>query len=95
MLDGGRGIVPADRLKSCFTPCARIDAEIDCGFQWYLYNGSTGGPPWQGAFGNGGQRLFVIPSLGTVASIFCGNYHRPKQATTPRKLIVEFILRPS
>jgi CubicO group peptidase (beta-lactamase class C family) len=93
LLDGGRGIIPADWLKASFTPHTRIDAEVDYGYQWYLYNGSTGGAPWIGAIGNGGQRLVVIPRLGLVVAIFCGNYDSPEQATTPRKLLRDIILK--
>ena len=57
LLDNGqanaRQIVPADWLATSQTRQTTIDPVIDYGHHWYLYNGSTGAPPWTGAFGNG------------------------------------------
>ncbi len=92
LLDGGGGAIPPAWLAASFTPQARIDAEIDYGYQWYLYNGSTGGSPWMAAFGNGGQRLVVIPRLGLVVAVMCGNYDAADQGSMPRRVLREFVL---
>ncbi|MCX7384198.1 MAG: serine hydrolase [Alphaproteobacteria bacterium] len=96
VLDGGRAegqqIIPADWLGEALSRKTSIDAEIDYGWQWYLYNASSGGAPWHGAFGNGGQRLIVVPRLGIVLAILCGNYNRPDQGLVPRTVLREFVL---
>ncbi len=96
VLDSGRAdgkqIIPAAWLIQSLARKTSIDAEIDYGWQWYLYNASSGGSPWYGAFGNGGQRLIVIPRLGIVLAIVCGNYNRPDQGEVPRMVLREFVL---
>lgn len=92
VLDGGAGVVPAGWMAAALTGRASIDGEIDYGYQWYLSNGSTGGPKWVAAFGNGGQRIIVVPSLGLVVSITCGNYNRADQGLVPRRVLREFVL---
>ena len=92
VLAGGEGVVPAAWLEQSFVKRAAVDREIDYGFQWYRYNGSSGGPPWMAGFGNGGQRLIVVPGLGLVVAIFCGNYNLPTQGAVPRRVFGEFIM---
>lgn len=91
VLDGGEGIIPAAWLSESTKARIAIDAEVDYGYQWYLYNGSSGGSPWIGAIGNGGQRLTVVPKLGLVVAITCGNYDRPEQRTVPLKVMRQCI----
>jgi CubicO group peptidase (beta-lactamase class C family) len=90
-LDGGAGVIPADWLAASFTPRARIDAEVDYGYQWYRYNGSAGGARWIGGIGNGGQRLILVPERGLVVAILCGNYDRPEQRTVPLRVLLGFV----
>ncbi len=91
VLDGGEGVIPATWLGESTRARIAIDAEVDYGYQWYLYNGSSGGSPWIGAIGNGGQRLRVVPKLGLVVAITCGNYDRPEQRTVPLKVMRQCI----
>ncbi len=92
VMAGGEGVVPAAWLATCLHPRVPVDAEIDYGWQWYRYNGSAGGSPWVGGFGNGGQRLIVMPATGLVVVIFCGNYNQPSQRTVPLKVFRDFVL---
>jgi hypothetical protein len=69
-----------------------VDSEIDYGWQWYRYNGAAGGSPWHAGFGNGGQRLYVMPGPRLVAVIFCGNYTQPDQRAVPQRVFRDFVL---
>jgi CubicO group peptidase (beta-lactamase class C family) len=79
----GRQIVPADWIAASLKP--RIDtgiADLQYGYQWW-----TGTVEWQGktirwdaAFGNGGQRVFVLPELDMTVVITAGAYGDPQIA---------------
>ena len=68
-----RTIVPADWLEASFRPAAVVDDNRRYGYHWYTGElalaGKTGsyGTKWVGAFGLGGQRLFVFPATGVRA----------------------------
>ncbi len=74
----GRPIVPADWLEKSLQPAARVDEFRQYGYHWYFGEFAYGEPrrmaPWISAFGYGGQRLFVVPSLDLVVAITAGNY---------------------
>jgi CubicO group peptidase (beta-lactamase class C family) len=77
----GRQIVPADWLVASLQP--RIDTGIS-GFQ-YGYLWWQGPLDWHGrklhwvaAFGNGGQRLFLVPELDLTVVTTAGAYGEPK-----------------
>ncbi len=95
VLDGGRWegrqVVPEDWLKESFTPRARLRNGLRYGYQWWL--GSTqSGKPWMAGFGNGGQRLFILPDRDLVVAISAGKYNHPEAWKIPVAVIVEHVL---
>jgi hypothetical protein len=48
--------------------------------------------PWIAGFGNGGQRLFIMPSTGIVMVAFFGNYDRMDSWMFPGRIWWEIVL---
>ena len=48
--------------------------------------------PWWGAFGEGGQRLFVLPELKLVVAVTAGNYGTDDQWMPPTRVLREVVL---
>lgn len=73
------------------------------GYQWYLgdiaFSVPTG-PGWsrnrlehyQGAIGNGGQRLWAFPGMDLVVAVTAGNYDTPDQWVPPLRVLREAVL---
>jgi CubicO group peptidase (beta-lactamase class C family) len=93
-----RAIVPADWLEASFRPAAIVDDGRRYGYQWYLGElalpGKTGtvAAKWVGAFGLGGQRLFVFPELDFVLAVTSGNYLTEDQGRAPIAILREVFL---
>ncbi|WP_158219763.1 serine hydrolase [Ideonella sp. A 288] len=84
MLDGGRWkgqpLVPADWVADALIPRMPAADGFFYGRQWWhgrFQHGSGSGIDWIAGFGNGGQRLFVVPSLDLVVAITAGRYNQP------------------
>jgi CubicO group peptidase (beta-lactamase class C family) len=93
-----RTIVPADWLEASFRPAAIVDDGRRYGYQWYVGElalpGKTGtvAAKWVGAFGLGGQRLFVFPELEFVLAVTAGNYMTEDQGRAPIAILREVFL---
>ena len=107
LLDGGAlegtTIVSGEWLARMTTEFAVCDEVRRYGYQWYLgHFGFTAaaGPGWSrnrleafhGAYGNGGQRLWVVPGLDLVVAVVCGNYDTPEQWIPPTRVLREVVL---
>lgn len=96
VLDRGRWqgtpVVPTSWIAASMKPRAFVEAGLRYGYQWWLGRLAASGRPWYAAFGNGGQRLFVIPSLKLVVVIFAGNYNAPDQWKMPIRLMARFVV---
>jgi CubicO group peptidase (beta-lactamase class C family) len=93
----GTEIVPGAWIDTAFTPAAKVEPGLDYGYGWFLAAAPVpalgGGPrPWAGGFGNGGQRLFVMPEAGVSAAIFSGAYNAPDAWVTPTRIWREIVL---
>ena len=76
----GQQIVPAEWIRASLQP--RISTGypgLQYGYQWWAGTVAWQGKDiaWSAAFGNGGQRLFVVPELDLVAVITAGAYGDP------------------
>lgn len=89
---GESRVVSSEWLDQSFTPRVRANDELDYGYHWWLGKSKADGRPWFGAFGNGGQRLFIVPGLELVVVITAGNYNQPDGWKVPaavmRKIVV-------
>jgi len=73
----GTQVVPADWIDASLQPHVDTGDGLQYGYQWW--HGKTRAlgreQAWTAAFGNGGQRLFVVPSLGLVVVLTAGMYN--------------------
>ena len=94
----GRPVIPASWLDDCMTPRVSADEQRRYGYQWYVGDfefrsqSAVRLEHWVGAFGNGGQRLFVLPDLDLVVAITAGNYGQPDQWRPPIRVMREVVL---
>ncbi|MFT3986490.1 serine hydrolase domain-containing protein [Aestuariivirga sp.] len=92
MLDGGKGIVPRPWLAQSIEPRGLVEQGIRYGYQWWIGKLVDSGKLWHAGFGNGGQRLIVIPSLDLVVVILAGNYNRTDQWKMPVNLMSRIVM---
>lgn len=96
-----RQIVPAEWIEESLHPRMptgiRLPAdaaeELQYGYQWW--SGSTvwkGGPlRWHAAFGNGGQRIYVVPALDMTVVVTAGDYGNAKIGSTIARLLEQIV----
>jgi CubicO group peptidase (beta-lactamase class C family) len=97
---GGQQIVSRAWLDASFKPAIATNGgslgDVDYGRLWYLGEGATpaltGPHRWIAGFGNGGQRLWLMPDAGLAVAILCGNYNTPDQSVTPVRVWREIVL---
>ncbi len=88
----GKALISEDWLKAAFTPRTAVDDELEYGYQWWLGKMRETGQPWMAAFGNGGQRLIIIPSLDLAVVVNAGNYNQPDAWKLPVRIMAEYVL---
>lgn len=88
----GRQVVPRDWLKASFQNPVQAQQGLGYGYQWWLGRGRGDGRRWIAGFGNGGQRLIVIPDLQLVVAVTAGAYNRPRDWETSVKLMRDIVL---
>lgn len=89
-LRGGGGLVPRVWVAESLTPHARIDAETEYGYLWWLR-------PYAGErcfymTGTGGNRVHVFPERDLVAVITTTNFRRRDAHALSDRLLVDEIL---
>jgi CubicO group peptidase (beta-lactamase class C family) len=92
----GRRIVSEDWLTASFGPAMATEDGLDYGNLWFLGTAQAPALPgprrWIAGFGNGGQRLWLMPDAGIAAVIFSGRYNRPDSWITPGRIWREIVL---
>ncbi|MFN7781832.1 MAG: serine hydrolase [Lysobacterales bacterium] len=90
LLAGGRWqertLLPAAATATLLTPRIDTGDGLRYGRQWW-HAAAGVEPAWIAAFGNGGQRLYLLPSLDMSIVILAGDYNRPGQAQAGRALL--------
>nr|WP_298690300.1 serine hydrolase [uncultured Dongia sp.] len=88
----GHTLVPADWLKASFTSHAEIGDGLTYGYQWWLGTRMGTSDNWAAGFGNGGQRLIVMPDIDLAIIILAGNYSQPGHWELPMTLMRDHIM---
>lgn len=89
---GKRQVVPAAWLEESFATRVPAEDGLEYGYHWWLGRGQVDGRPWIAAFGNGGQRLVIVPDLDLVVAILAGNYNQPDAWKVPVAIISQILL---
>lgn len=86
----GRQLVPATWVRAALAPCA---AGGDYGYHWWSGSVWIDGREvgWQGALGNGGQRLFLVPALDLVVAATAGEYNDGTIGRVQRRLLEQVV----
>lgn len=94
LLDGGRWqgrqLVPATWVHAALAPCAPGGAY---GYHWWSGSVWISGKEvgWNGALGNGGQRLFIVPALNLVVVTTAGEYNDATIGRVQRYLLEQVV----
>jgi CubicO group peptidase (beta-lactamase class C family) len=89
----GRSVVPPAWLETSLRVHATVDEFRRYGYHWYSgVAPSDAKVRWIGAFGYGGQRLFVLPDLDIAVAITAGNYTDPQQGIPSLRIVRELVL---
>jgi CubicO group peptidase (beta-lactamase class C family) len=97
----GKRILPAAWLARSTTPYVSVDEFRRYGYQWYMGDFAFGKPlgwapgrleRWWGGYGEGGQRLWVLPDLDLVVAVTAGNYGAEDQWIPPTRVLREVVL---
>lgn len=92
----GQKIVAKAWLEDSFANIVPTGDGLHYGWHWFI--GRENVPAVQGprrtvgAFGNGGQRLWIMPDVGVVMVAFSGAYNRNDAAVSPTRIWREIIL---
>jgi CubicO group peptidase (beta-lactamase class C family) len=75
----GQQIVPADWLNDSTRAHLDTGDGLQYGYQWWAGKVDAMGAKhdWSAGFGNGGQRLFLIPDLDMMIVMTAGDYNKP------------------
>jgi CubicO group peptidase (beta-lactamase class C family) len=96
-LFAGKRIVSEAWLDASWQKRVRVrNGPEHYGYLWYLGDAPVGAlvgrRPTIGAYGNGGQRLFLMPELGLACVTYCGRYDQPEEWLTPDRVWREIVL---
>ena len=92
----GKQVLPPGWVEESTRPRANTEGygSLYYGYQWWLGRSLLRGHDlsWVAGFGNGGQRLFVVPDLDVVVAINAAHYGSPLQGLIPIAILNRFVL---
>ena len=89
---GERQVVPAGWLATSFETRVPAEGGLEYGYHWWLRPGRADSRRWIAGFGNGGQRLTVVPELDLVAVVLAGNYNQPDAWKLPVAITTQILI---
>jgi CubicO group peptidase (beta-lactamase class C family) len=91
---GDRQVIPRDWLSKSFQPVAPSFEGLEYGCLWFLGKALLSGEPrrWMGGFGNGGQRLWIMPDADLALVVTAGDYNSPDSWVSPTRVWREIVL---
>ncbi|MGQ3209624.1 MAG: serine hydrolase domain-containing protein [Shinella sp.] len=98
VLDGGlvgdRPIVSQRWIETSLKPLVTTGEGLSYGYFWFLDEAPVLGTPkpWVAGFGNGGQRLWLMPELGIACVIYSGSYNASDAWVSPTRIWREIVL---
>ncbi|UDF29096.1 UNVERIFIED_ORG: beta-lactamase family protein [Roseateles sp. XES5] len=93
-LTEGKQVVSPQWIASTCAPLVSTDDGLGYGYFWFHGEAPALGAarPWLAGFGNGGQRLWLLPDLDIACVIFSGNYNAPDAWVSPTRIWREIVL---
>ncbi|GLQ09384.1 6-aminohexanoate-dimer hydrolase [Devosia yakushimensis] len=92
----GQRVVSREWIEASLAPAIGTGDGLDYGRLWFLGQAPTPALPgeqkWAGGFGNGGQRLWLMPDAGLAAVILAGKYNAWDAWVTPTRIWREIVL---
>jgi CubicO group peptidase (beta-lactamase class C family) len=90
----GRQVLPKGWAAESIKPRINGAGAYFYGYHWWLGRSLHQGREhtWFAGFGEGGQRLFVVPSLDLVVMINAGHYGDPLQSTIPAAIFNDLVM---
>lgn len=94
----GQQIVSADWIAQSITPRFQaigfFGSTMFYGYQWWMGRSLAGGKEikWVGAFGWGGQRIFIVPELDLVMMTTAAQYGQPKEGVAAIDILSNIVI---
>lgn len=93
----GRRIVSREWLDGSLRSAIETGDGLQYGRLWWLGDATTpalrGARRWAAGFGNGGQRLWLMPDADLTVVVMSGNYNAPDAGLTPNCVWREIVLQ--
>ena len=94
----GQQIVSADWIAQSITPrfqaTGYFGGTLFYGYQWWMGRSLANGKEikWVGAFGWGGQRIFIVPELDLVMMTTAAQYGQPKEGLAAMDILTNIVI---
>jgi CubicO group peptidase (beta-lactamase class C family) len=94
----GQQIVSAEWIAQSITPrfqaIGYFGSTLFYGYQWWMGRSLAGGREikWVGAFGWGGQRIFIVPELDLVMTTTAGQYGQLKEGLAAIDILTNIVI---